>query len=438
MWSLDPTLTLVAVLVAVPMGFLIRLFGSRMTEEAYRHQQAEGVVWSTAEQSLTALPLVQAFGREKAEELRFRKSAAQSMRAYLATIATQLQFKAGVDGSEAVGAAVIMALGGLRVLDGAISVGTLVIFLSYLAVLYAPLNALAYLSATIASAAASARRVTEVLDSHQVLAVAPDARALAPAKAPRGRSVRFEHVSFGYEPGRPVLHDVTCEAGPGEVLALAGPSGAGKTSMVSLIPRLFDPWQGRVLLDGQDIRQATLESVRAQVAMVLQDPFLLPMSVADNIAYGRPDATRAEIVAAAEAARVDEFARGLPKGYDTVIGERGQTLSGGQRQRIAIARAVLKDAPILILDEPTSALDAGTEHFVMRALQRLMAGRTCFIIAHRLSTLRQADRILVLDKGRIGESGTHAQLMRSGGVYRRLYLAQDVSTAAPERETVLR
>jgi ATP-binding cassette subfamily B protein/subfamily B ATP-binding cassette protein MsbA len=220
------------------------------------------------------------------------------------------------------------------------------------------------------------------------------------------------------------LHDISLEVQPGETIALVGPTGAGKTTLVSLIPRFFDPWQGQVTLDGMDIRDIELVSLRKQVSLVLQDPFLLPLTAAENIAYGRPEANREEIVAAAVTANADEFIRRLPGGYDSLLGERGATLSGGQKQRLAIARALLKDAPILILDEPTSALDAGTESQLLEALERLMQGRTTFIIAHRLSTIRNADRILVLDGGGVAEIGTHQELITAGKYYQRLYSMQ--------------
>jgi ATP-binding cassette subfamily B protein/subfamily B ATP-binding cassette protein MsbA len=226
-----------------------------------------------------------------------------------------------------------------------------------------------------------------------------------------------------------VLHEVTLTLEPGTTLALVGPTGAGKTTLASLLPRFFDPWRGRVLMDGIDLRELTLASLRAQISLVLQEPFLFPISVADNIAYGRPGATRDQIVAAAAAAGADDFIRHLPKGYDTALGDRGTTLSGGERQRLSIARALLKDAPVLILDEPTAALDAATEAAVMDALARLMAGRTTLIIAHRLSTARRADRIVVLDHGRVMESGSHDELMAAGGHYRAMLrqLADDCS-----------
>jgi ATP-binding cassette subfamily B protein/subfamily B ATP-binding cassette protein MsbA len=245
----------------------------------------------------------------------------------------------------------------------------------------------------------------------------------------RGRVV-FERVTFGYDPGRPVLHELSLEVTPGETIALVGATGAGKTTVVGLIPRFFDPWDGRVLVDERDVRDVQLKSLRQHIAIVLQEPFLFPITLAENIAYGRPHATLPEIEAAARAANAHEFIQRLPAGYQTIVGERGATLSGGERQRVSIARALLKDAPLLILDEPTSALDAETEASLLQALERLTRGRTTFIIAHRLSTIRRASRILVLDQGRLVESGTHDQLLRAGGRYAHLHRIQFSSPLA--------
>jgi ATP-binding cassette, subfamily B, bacterial len=400
MWRLDPVLALVAVAVALPMGALMRLLVPRMTERAYRQQQLEGEIWSIAEQTLTALPAVQAFGREEHESVRFKGASSRTIQSYMRTLASELQFRIGIDGSVALGTAAVMVIGGWQVLRAGSSLGTLIVFLSYLTALYAPLVALAYFSSTFASAAGSARRVTEVLDACDMVRDAPGAE---PLPNPARGQVRLEGIVFGYEPGHPVLKGISFEVMPGETVALVGPTGAGKTTLVSLIPRLFDPWEGRVLVDGRDVRAATLSSVRARVALVLQDPFLLPVSIADNIAYACPDASREAIVAAAVAANADGFIRRLPNGYDELIGERGVTLSGGQRQRLAIARALLKNASLLILDEPTAALDAGTEALVMEAIERLSCGRTTIIIAHRLATVRRADRVVALDSGRLAE-----------------------------------
>jgi ATP-binding cassette subfamily B protein/subfamily B ATP-binding cassette protein MsbA len=306
MWQLDARLALVASLVAIPIAVMMRAFAPRMSAREFQHQEAEGEVWSVAEQSLSALPVVQAFGREEHEGTRFRGVADRSMQAYVRIIVAQLQFKAGVDSSEAFGIAVVMFVGGMQVLNGAITLGTLIVFLSYLSSLYAPLRGLAYLSSSYATAAASARRLKQVLDSNEMVRECAGAREL-PVTVARGAYVRLEKVSFGYEPGRPVLSGIDLELTPGQMTALVGATGAGKTTMVSLLPRLFDPSEGRVLIDGVDLRDLTLASVRSAVAMVLQDPFLLPLSIAENIAYGRPDATREEIRAAATAANVDEF-----------------------------------------------------------------------------------------------------------------------------------
>jgi ATP-binding cassette subfamily B protein/subfamily B ATP-binding cassette protein MsbA len=419
MWYLSPLLSVIALLAAIPLPVLIRFLTPRMTERTYVQQEYEGQLMALAEQTLTGLPVVQAFAQEGREEQRFRALSRHTIKAYLRTITAELQFTVGVSAATAVGTAVMMAVGGIQVLNGTLTVGSLLVFLAYLAALYGPMETLAYLTSSYASASARARRVLEILDEDQEVKDAPGARVLAAHTSGQVGHVSFEDVSFGYESGRKVLHNVSLDVPPGETIALVGPAGAGKTSLVSLIPRFFDPWQGRIVLDGTDIRDIQVASLRNHISLVLQDPFLLPLTAGENIAYGRPEASREEIVAAAVAANADGFIRDLPQGYETPLSESGANLSGGQKQRLAIARALLKDAPVLILDEPTSALDAQTEALLLEALERLKQGRTTFIIAHRLSTIRNADRILVLEEGKVSGIGTHEELIDENALYRR-------------------
>jgi ATP-binding cassette subfamily B protein/subfamily B ATP-binding cassette protein MsbA len=298
-----------------------------------------------------------------------------------------------------------------------LTIGDQLAFLFWFSLLQSQMKVFADIYSKLQGVSASVDRAIEVLETGPDVADKPSAIPLPPVRG----HVRFQDVFVGYERGRPVLRGLSLEALPGQTLAIVGATGAGKSTLVNLILRFLDPWEGRVLVDGYEVRDVQLKTLRAQVAMVLQEPFLFPLSIADNIAYGRPEASRAEIEVAARAANVHEFISRLPQGYDTIIGERGATLSGGERQRLSIARALLKDAPILILDEPTSALDAETEHSILDALERLMKGRTTFLIAHRLSTVRHADRIVVLQDGQIAESGTHGELMARGELYAHLH-----------------
>ena len=377
---------------------------------------------SIVEQSMTALPAVQAFGREEIEQGHFRRYADRTIDAHVReTIAAQC-FRLAAGAATAIGTAGVIYLGGRYALDGKVTAGTIIVFLAYLVGLYRPLDSIAATASSYQVAAAQAARVADILEAEPEVRERDGAHALPTAHG----HIVYEDVTFAYEPGRPVLSHVSFEARPGEIVAIVGPTGAGKSTLASLALRLFDPDAGRVLIDGHDLRDVRLRSLREQVAIVFQEPFILPLSVAENIAYGRPDAARDDIVAAARAAAADEFIERLPGGYDAVVGERGATLSGGERQRLAIARAFLKDAPILVLDEPTSALDARTEATLLDALARLSAGRTCLVIAHRLSTIRDADRIVVLDRGTIVESGPHDELLRAAGLYASLYRKQVV------------
>ena len=429
-WQLDPALTAILLASLPVLVISAAVFGRRLKANARRRSEARSGLMAHTQQTLGAIPVVQAFGTEERNCHQFRMLARRAVA--LAQRSSLLSDGARLVNGFATSAALALVLfvSGRRALEGTLSLGSLVVFLAYGRSLGGAFRQLAQTFVGFKTAEAQFDRVIEVLDCEEAVRQAPNARAMPPTHhGGGGRHVRLEGVCFGYAPGQPVLHEVTLTLEPGTTLALVGPTGAGKTTLASLLPRFFDPWRGRVLMDGIDLRELTLVSLRAQISLVLQEPFLFPISVADNIAYGSPGASRDQIVAAAAAAGADDFIRHLPQGYDTALGDRGTTLSGGERQRLSIARALLKDAPVLILDEPTAALDAATEAAVMDALARLMAGRTTLIIAHRLSTARRADRIVVLDHGRVMESGSHDELMAAGGHYRAMLrqLADDCS-----------
>jgi ATP-binding cassette subfamily B protein/subfamily B ATP-binding cassette protein MsbA len=418
-WQLDAQLTLLALSVAPVMAASSLIFGRQLKRRSRLKREAKARLVAVVHQALTAVPMVQAFAAERQNTQRFEQAAAEAVRVNQRGALALSGFNLVNGLTTTVGTAIVLYAGGQRVLSGAMSVGTLLVFLVYLRSMHGATKGLLSIYGKLKTVEASIDRVLEVLETQEEVRDAPDARPLpVPRAAPRGH-VRLDGIRFGYEPGRPVLHRVNLEAKPGETLALVGPTGAGKSTLVSLIPRFFDPWEGRVLVDGHDAREVLISSLRANVSIVLQEPFLLPLTIAENIAFGRPEATRREVVAAAEAANADEFIRRMPEGYETVIGERGATLSGGERQRLSIARALLKDTPILILDEPTSALDAQTEWLLMEAVKKLMRGRTTFIIAHRMSTIRRADRIVMLENGQIVEEGTHGELVALNGRYHR-------------------
>jgi ABC-type multidrug transport system fused ATPase/permease subunit len=413
---LDPALAMVS-LAVVPFLYLnLRLHMQRMRPHAERAKTLESAVVARVYESLSAIRLVKTFAREDYELDRFQGVAAEANRARLTVTRHESLFGFLVGAITLAGSAAVLAIGGLHVLDGRISVGTLLVIVAYLGFVYGPLSAIATTTGSLHGALASARRVREVLGLDCEIADDPSA-----IEAPRLRGdVRFEDVSFAYGPGRPVLDHVSFAARPGETVALVGLSGAGKSTLVSLIGRMYEPTMGRVTIDGVDARRYQLRSLREQVAVVLQDAILFSGSIADNLLYGRLDANEHEVVLAARAAHAEEFIAGLRRGFDMPIGEKGTQLSGGQRQRLSIARAFLKDAPILILDEPTASLDTISEQAVLHALERLQHGRTTFVIAHRLSTVRNADRILVLDGGRISAEGRHEELLQTSELYRRL------------------
>ncbi|HKI69598.1 MAG TPA: ABC transporter ATP-binding protein, partial [Verrucomicrobiae bacterium] len=413
LWRIDITLTLLALAVVPYMLLVFRYYAQPMLDLSYEQQEKEARIYGVVEQTLSAIPAVQAFGREELNDRRFAQATSSALAATLTLTNVQLRFKVFMGLATAVGTAGILWLGALHALHGSMTIGTILLFLSYLGSLYAPLSTVMYTSSTIQTAAGSARRVREVLETEREVADKPGAVRLASVL---GR-VQIQNVTFGYEPHRPVLRNINLSAEPGETIALVGATGAGKSTLVSLIPRFFDSWEGKVEVDGRDVRDVRLKSLRQHIGIVLQESFLFPLSIAENIAYGCPDATPGEIETAARAANAHEFIRQLPEGYQSVVGERGATLSVGQRQRLSIARALLKDSPILILDEPTSALDAESEQLLLAALEQLITRRTTFIIAHRLSTVRRANRIVFLQDGCVAEMGTHQELLTRGGFY---------------------
>jgi ATP-binding cassette subfamily B protein len=417
----DWQLTVVASCVAVPLILLVRRLDRPMTEQSLRVHGHESEVSTRVQETLVGIRAVQAFGREPLESERFRNRASASLAANLRLTVLQSSSQAVVGLVLALGTAAVLWISARDVLRGRLTPGDLVLLIAYVAMIFKPLETLAYTAAAVQSAAAGAHRVQTVLDSVSEVTDRPHARAL-PERA-RGEIV-FQDVAFGYRPRQTVLRGVTLTIPAGTSVAVVGLSGVGKTTLASLIPRFYDPTHGAIRLDGHDVRDLTLNSLRAQIALVTQDPILFGASVRENIAYGRPGATGDEIKAAARAAGAQEFIERLPEQYDTHIAERGVSLSAGQRQRLAIARAFLKDAPVLILDEPTSALDAETEERLMQTLAKLMSGRTTILVAHRLSTVRCADRVVVLREGQIAECGTPGELLAAGGLYARLHRLQ--------------
>jgi ATP-binding cassette, subfamily B, bacterial len=423
-WQLDPGLTWLTITVAPLLTVSAWYFGKRLKGFERRKIEAQARLASFVQQLLGAMPLVQAFAAAPRNRKVFGALAAEVVKANRAAAAVGSAYSGVNAVSVTLGMALVLYVGGQRVLAHELSLGSLLVFLAYVRTLETASRGLLTAYGKLRAAEASIERVLEVMDATEAVVDAPGARKLSEPHPARGGHLVFERVSFAYEPGRPVIEEVSLELEPGETVALVGETGAGKSTLASLVPRFFDPLGGRVLLDGVDLRGIQLASLRAQVAVVLQEPFLLPLTVAENIGYGCPGANRDEIIAAAVAANAHEFIRELPHGYDTVLGEQGATLSGGQRQRLAIARAFLKRARVLVMDEPTSALDSDTEKLVVEALQRLVAGSTTLIIAHRLSTVRHASRVAVLEEGRLIETGTHADLLTAGGRYARFHRLQ--------------
>jgi ATP-binding cassette subfamily B protein/subfamily B ATP-binding cassette protein MsbA len=420
MIRLDATLTAIALGVVPALFLAIIGMSRRVTALATDSRVKESALWALAQRTIGAIRVIQAFTTEEDEHRRFVHSSRESLAANLRLYTFQTAYGALVNVLIAAGTAGVLWVGARHVLTGELTTGEILVFVSYLASLYAPINTLTQTWGLIQGARVGAERVFEILDTAPDL---PDGTRPLTARDVHG-AITFAGVHFAYDPARPVLKGIDVHVRAGELAAIVGATGAGKTTLVSLVPRFYDPGAGRVLLDGIDLREFRLKALRQQVAMVLQPPLVFPTTVRENIAYGRPDATPADIVAAARLAQLDEFVERLPAGLDTVVGEAGATLSAGEQLRITIARAILRDAPILVLDEPTAALDASTEALVMEGLERLVTGRTTLVIAHRLSTVRRADVILVVDDGRIVEQGTFAELVARGGHFARLHRTQ--------------
>lgn len=427
-WQLSLGLiTVIPLLAAVVVSFRRRI---RDAEEDAR--EVEGDLEASAQESLLAIRLIKSMGREEAESAKFSAVSTASMRAIIRTARTTSGFSYALDVLVAVATVCLVWLGVNRVLSGALTPGDLLIFTAYLSNFFSPTRALSKLPAQLTRAGVRAARIAEILRKEPGIVDRPGA---VPAPLPR-RGMALESVSFSYVAGRPVLKEVDLEIPVGCTVAVVGPTGAGKSTIAALLCRLHDPVDGTVTLDGADLRDLTLESLHRQVGLVLQDPTLFRASIRDNIAYGRPDATMDEVVRAAEVADAHGFIEALPQGYEHVLAERGASLSGGQRQRLALARAVLRDTPILILDEPTTGLDARSEKSVLEALRQVTAGRTTVVITHRMAAAMTADRIVVLEHGLVVEHGDHESLMASDGVYAEMCRLQQVGRRPTPSTTV--
>jgi ATP-binding cassette subfamily B protein/subfamily B ATP-binding cassette protein MsbA len=420
-------------LTIVPLLFVcMRYYSNKMIDRAERVKELESALVERLYEILSSIKVIKSFAREPHELQRFSTSGVETMTARLKYTWQESVFTLAVTAITLGGQALVWAVGGIHVLRGELTVGGMLVVIAYLQAVYNPLSSIAHTTGSLQNAIASARRVRAIFAETPERLDAPDAVDASHIKG----DIQFDHVSFSYDDDRQILDDISFSARPGEMVALVGLTGAGKSTLASLVPRFFEPTSGRVLVDGVDVAKYRLRSLRERIAHLLQDSVLFGGTIADNIRYGCLDASEADVTAAAKAAHAHDFIMRLPKGYHTPIAEAGGSLSGGERQRLAIARALLKNAPILILDEPTSSLDALSEAAVFEALKRLRSGRTTLVIAHRLSTIRDADRILVLHEGRIAAQGTHRELLLSNELYRRMCQRLSVGRSLDEPDTV--
>ena len=409
--------TLIALSVAPVLFAVVYSYTRRIKKAAREVRKKEGEIVSVIQEVISSIRVVKAFAREDYEQRRLEEESLEGVEIALRARSLKAKLAPLVEIIVAAGTTLVLWFGASLVLSGSLSAGSLVVFIFYLGKMYKPMQELSKMTDSFSKAAVGYERICEILDTARDVKDLPGARPAGPL---RGR-IEFKNVDFAYQADRPILKNVSFRIEPGQVAALVGPTGAGKTTIISLIPRFYDPTSGVVTVDGMDVRRLRQKSLRQQMGFVLQETLLFHAPVWNNIAYGKPEASRAEILRAAELANAHEFIEKMPEGYDTVVGERGVTLSGGQRQRIAIARAIIRNAPVLILDEPSSGLDAASEKLVFEALDRLLEGKTSIVIAHRLSTIRRADVIFVVDDGRIIERGNHDELLKLGGLYAELY-----------------
>jgi ATP-binding cassette subfamily B protein/subfamily B ATP-binding cassette protein MsbA len=424
-YHLDPYLAWLSLLIVPFLYGSVGYYVKHIQGSLWHVRQMEGLSLSIIHEALMMIRVIVAFGKEPYEYRRFRTQGQEAVNARVRVTVRQALFSMVVNTITVTGTALVLGVGAMHVVSGRLTVGQLLVIMAYIAGVYKPLEQISSTIGSLQDVLVSLRIAFQVMDIKSTIADKPGAREVDTTSG----AVAFEEVGFAYEGRTSTLEDVSFQATPGEVVGIVGPTGAGKTTLLSLVPRFYDIHKGRILIDGIDIRDMTLESLRRQISIVLQEPLLFSGTIAENIRYGCQGASDDDVVAAAKAANAHDFIMALPEQYQTELGERGAKLSGGERQRISVARAFLKNAPILILDEPTSSVDSKTEAVILDALDRLVAGRTTFMIAHRLSTIRMAHKLIVLDQGRVVEQGTHDELLAQNGLYRYLY---DLQHGAPE------